>query len=142
MTDSVQSLDSVIGWSHGKLWNVRNIRFKASKTSLGSYAARVLVDSKIICFLVPVNACFVKDNDMLSTFVFPMLKAWAWNNTVHTRSIISYMGIIAPINKIKTSWISIAHYVVVSWIQVQCRYAEKEEVTEAYTVFRETREGH
>lgn len=89
MTDSVQSLDSVIGRSHGKLWNVHtcNIRFKASKSSFGSYAVCILVDGKL-SLPIPVKKS-------------PMLKAWAWNDMVHTRSIISYMGIIAPANKIK-----------------------------------------
>lgn len=89
MTDSVQSLDSVIGRSHGKLWNVHtcNIRFKASKSSFGSYAVCILVDGKL-SLPIPVKKS-------------PMLKAWAWNDMVHTRSIISYMGIIAPANEIK-----------------------------------------
>lgn len=89
MADSVQSLDSVIGRSHGKLWNLHtcNIRFEASNL-LSVHTLYVFLWMARLSLPVPVKKS-------------PMLKAWAWNNMVHTRSIISYMGIIAPANKIK-----------------------------------------
>lgn len=89
MADSVQSLDSVIGRSHGKLWNLIYVILDLKHPNLLSvHTLYVFLWMARLSLPVPVKKS-------------PMLKAWAWNDMVHTRSIISYMGIIAPANKIK-----------------------------------------